>query len=147
MNGFFNEYSHFPEVSGGNADTTTITDSSVMNILLGIGSPGEDQNPKRNRYYQGKEAKGTSTANAYGGLYREGSSAELFDPWKKRGSQIRHYKLRWDGNYDDEIDDPFNSGKQLFRTVVAWSTGKDGEEALGRANDSKNRDNVYSWSP
>ena len=27
VTGFFNEYSHFPEVSGGNSDTTTITDS------------------------------------------------------------------------------------------------------------------------
>lgn len=145
INGYFQEYSHYPEVSGGNADTTSLTDSSVMNILLGLGSNGQDQNPKQIRYYQGREAKGAN-GREYGGLLRQGNSAELFDPWRKvGGGQIRHYKVRWDGNYDEEIDDPFNSGKKLFRTVIAWSTGKDGEETLGSAGNSKNRDNVYSW--
>ena len=51
-----------------------------------------------------------------------------------------------DGDYDDEMNDPFNSGKPLYgRRAIAWCTGKDGEYTLGQQTNAKNRDNVYSW--
>ena len=51
-----------------------------------------------------------------------------------------------DTDYDEELTDPFNNGKKFYgQRVVAWSTGKDGEESRGRASDQKNRDNVYTW--
>lgn len=144
VNGYFDEYSHYPEVGGGGSDTDALTDNSTMNILMGLGSQGKKQNPKQIRYYQGKDAKGAN-GREYGGLLRTNNSAELFDTWRKvNGGAIRHYQIMWDGNYDDELRNPFGS-QTIYQTVVAWSTGKDGEETRGRESDTKNRDNVYSW--
>ena len=147
VNGYFDEYSHFPDLSnggGGDEDVDSLTDSTVMNILLGIGE-GEDQNPKRIKYFSGKEAKG-ATGREYGGLLRTGNSAELFDAWRKiESGMTRHYQIIWDSNYDDELQDPFNTEKPLYQTVIAWSTGKDGQETRGKTSDTDNRDNVYSW--
>jgi prepilin-type N-terminal cleavage/methylation domain-containing protein len=145
VNGYFGEYSHFPEVGSGgsNNDLDAKTDSDVMNILLALGPDGEKKNPKRVKYYQGKAAKGSS-GHEYGGLLRTGTNAELFDTWKKQ-SGIRHYQVMWDSNYDDELADPFNDDKPLYSTVIAWSTGKDGKETRGNEGNTQNRDNVYSW--
>lgn len=142
VNGYYDEYSHYPDTGGGGGDTIVETDSTVMNILLGLGSEGQKQNPKKIRYFQGKEAKGAN-GREYGGLLRTGTSADLFDTWKKQSGQ-RRYLLSWDANYDDELTNPFGN-KPLYLTVIAWSTGKDGLETRGRENDQKNRDNVYSW--
>ncbi|MDA0767955.1 MAG: type II secretion system protein [Verrucomicrobia bacterium] len=145
VNGYFGEYSHFPEIDsgGGNDDLDAKTDSDVMNILLALGEEGEKKNPKRVKYYQGKAARG-SNGREYGGLLRTGTNAELFDTWKKL-SGIRHYQVMWDSNYDDELADPFNNDKPLYSTVIAWSTGKDGKETRGDEGSTNNRDNVYSW--
>ena len=108
-------------------------------VLLGI------------RYYSGKAAKGSSKSKAYGGLFYTGkSSVDLFNAWKAKSGtsdEARYYQVIMDTNYDDEIDDPFNSGRSIYnRRAIVWSMGQDGQEARGRENDEKNRDNVYSWT-
>ena len=146
---YFRDYGHFPDTGGGNSDVSHLSDSTVMNILLGVGPAGILQNPHRNVYFQGKKARGKN-GREYGGLFRTGSgdsgTADLFDTWKKNDpGQIRRYQIIWDGDYSDEIDDPFD-GEILYDTrVIVWSTGKDGRETRSQANHADNRDNVYSW--
>jgi prepilin-type N-terminal cleavage/methylation domain-containing protein len=144
VNGYFDEYSHFPDVGDGSTgDVDSLTDSTIMNVLMGIGT-GEDQNPKKIRFYQGNDAKGAE-GREYGGLLRTSTNADLFDTWRKINSgAIRRYQILWDGNYDDELVNPFGP-KPIYKTVVAWSTGKDGEEVRDSETNAKNRDNVYSW--
>ena len=149
VEGYFDEYNHLPEVGGGGGggDTDSLSDEGLMNILLAFGS-GREKNPKEIRYYQGKQAKGgDNAARAYGGVFYNGnSSAELFDAWKKlQPGQIRHYQVLMDTNYDEEMEDPFGSKRLYGVRVIAWSTGKDGQETRGSANAEQNRDNVYTW--
>ena len=145
VNGYFHDYSHFPNIDGGgSSDVESLTDSSIMNVLIGLGTEGQQQNPKKIRYYHGKDAKGAN-GREYGGLLRTGDNAELFDAWRKvNGEPTRHYQIMWDGNYDDELENPFGP-KPIYQPVVAWSTGKDGEEVRGSESNAKNRDNVFSW--
>ena len=153
IEGYFDEYSTLPEVSGagGDADSETVSDNGLMNILMAFGSEGEDKNPKEIRYYSGKAAKGSTKSKAYGGLFYTGrTSVDLFNAWKAKpgaSADSRYYQVIMDTNYDDEIDDPFNSGRSIYnRRAIVWSMGQDGQEARGRENDEKNRDNVYSWT-
>ena len=147
IEGYFDEYSILP-VDSGNSDVIVESDSTLMNVLMAFGSEGKSKNPKEIRYYSGKTAKGTSRDKAYGGLFYQGTSqVDLFDAWKKFDSgKIRYYQVALDSNYDDEITDPFKSGRSIYnRRALVWSTGQDGEEARGQENHEKNRDNIYSW--
>jgi hypothetical protein len=118
-----------------------------MNQLVGF---DKEANPKGTRFFQGRDAKGTSIDRAYGGIFYDGNeNAELFDPWRKvtgSAQNNRHYFVMMDTDYDEELADPFNTGKPLFgRVAIAWCTGKDGLFSLGRETDAANRDNVHSW--
>ena len=121
------------------------TTNELMDQLYGFDT---DSNPKEERYFQGKDAKGKTQEGAYGGLFFTGRSVELFDAWRKTGTAAnnRHYYLLMDVDFDEEIVDPFDANKPLFgRKAIAWSTGKDGQYTTGQATADKNRDNVYSW--
>jgi prepilin-type N-terminal cleavage/methylation domain-containing protein len=153
VEGYFDEYNHLPEVASATnsqEDTDSLSDENLMNILLAYGS-GREKNPKEIRYYQGKQAKGGDTAKrAFGGVFYDGNSdngsAELFDAWKKlQSGQIRHYQVLMDTDYNEEMEDPFGTKKLYGVRVIAWSTGKDGEETRGTASAEQNRDNVYTW--
>lgn len=144
---YYADYNVLPDVGGGKGgDTTTESDTKLMNILMAFGPDGEAKNPKGIRYYTGKTAKGSSAAKAYDGLfYSGGSSVELFDVWKKRSGK-RHYQVVMDTNYDGEIADPIESGVIQYNIrALVWSTGADGQDNRGNPRDPKNRDNVYTW--
>jgi len=143
---FYGDYNTLPQVDGADTAPGVRTESTLMNQLVGF---DEEANPKGVRYFQGRDAKGTSIARAYGGIYYEERNAELFDPWRKvTGNTLeRRYFVMLDEDYDEEIADPFNSsGKPLYgRSAIAWCTGKDGKFSQGRETEATNRDNVYSW--
>lgn len=140
IDGFYDEYQRLPGTAGG-ADTETETNSEFMNILLGF---DEDENENAIRFFTGKEATGRGADTAIGGLFYDGRSAELFDPWRRGDTpRNRHYFVLLDGNFDEELTSPFG-GKTLYgKRALSWSVGKDGE--AGSGTDSKTRDNVYSW--
>ena len=138
--GYFDDYSHLPEIPGADSGNGALTDETAMNILMGI---DKDENPKEVRYFQGKQSSGSDSSRAFGGLFygSGGTSVELFDPWKKDPSGVRHYYLLLDLNYDEQIKDPTDGGITLYgKQAAAWSTGPDGQSGA-----KKNRDNVYSW--
>ncbi|NNM30051.1 MAG: type II secretion system protein [Akkermansiaceae bacterium] len=138
--GYFDDYSHLPDVPAAGSGNGALTDSAVMNILIGF---DKEKNPKQVRYFQGKQSSSSSAARAFGGLFYEssGNSVQLFDPWKKDEGAIRHYYLLLDLDYDEEIQDPTEGTYKLYgRNCGAWSSGQDGQ-----VGSTKNRDNVYSW--
>lgn len=143
---YYDDYNYLPEAPEAGIAPGAPTTNELMDQLVGF---DKESNPKEERYFQGKDAKGTTAARSYGGLFYEGKSVELLDPWRKvsgNATSNRHFFVMLDGDYDDEMNDPFNSGKPLYgRRAIAWCAGKDGEYTLGQQTNAKNRDNVYSW--
>ena len=140
---YYDEYNHYPDL-GSSGDAVIKSDAKLMNILLARGSEGQRQNPNGIKCYDGKGAKG-SPGREYAGLLSSGDSIELFDVWPKfKSGQTRHYLIKWDANYDDEVLNPFTD-QETHQTVLVWSTGRDGEEVRGMERAPKNRDNVHSW--
>ena len=142
---FYDDNNYLPEAPEAAQAPGVPTTNELMDQLYGFDT---DSNPKEERYFQGKDAKGKTQEGAYGGLFFTGRSVELFDAWRKTGTAAnnRHYYLLMDVDFDEEIVDPFNANKPLFgRKAIAWSTGKDGQYTTGQATADKNRDNVYSW--
>lgn len=144
IHAYYHDYSHYPDIGSKSGDPILKSDPLLMNILLARGPEGKRHNPKGNKYFNGKAAKG-SPGREYAGLLSSGSSIELFDHWRKsKSGQTRHYFVRWDANYDGIVLDPI-TGKESHQSILVWSTGRDGEEVRGTENHPKNRDNVYSW--
>lgn len=144
---FYDDYNTLPDVPEAADSPGAKSEALLMNMLVGY---DEENNPKEVRYYQGKDAKGSSANSAYGGLYYENNrTVELLDPWRKvtgDAANNRHFFVMLDGDYDDELMDPFNNDKPLpGRRAIAWCTGKDGLYTLGRQTSPENTDNVYSW--
>ena len=142
---FYDDNNYLPEAPEAAQAPGVPTTNELMDQLYGFDT---DSNPKEERYFQGKDAKGKTQEGAYGGLFFTGRSVELFDAWRKTGTAAnnRHYYLLMDVDFDEEIVDPFDANKPLFgRKAIAWSTGKDGQYTTGQATADKNRDNVYSW--
>ncbi len=149
---YYDDYNALPEIAAADTPPGVRTDNELMDILLGF---DEDANPRKTRYFTTREASGASSARAFNGIYYSSDSAELFDPWKKvtgNAAENRHYFVMLDtlgygqGTSTDEVlSDPITNKPLYGRLAVAWSTGKDGQYALGDQTADVNRDNVYSW--
>ena len=142
---FYDDYNYLPEAPEAGTAPGAPTINTLMDQLVGFGNKN---NPREERYFQGKQAKGKTQNGAYGGLFYTERSVELFDAWKKKGASAtnRHYFLLMDIDFDDEIPDPFDAANPIRgRKVIAWSSGRDGQYTIGQSTASKNRDNVYSW--
>lgn len=144
VDAYYNTYNILPanSRSAPSEDTEVESTEPIMSVLAGI---NEDQmNRKEVTFYQGTAAKGTSRATAYKGLWQDNNSAELFDPWRKRGNN-RGYIMLLDYGYNDKLDDPFRPGQVIPRRAVGWSSGKDGQWNRSSPKGGANKDNVYSW--
>jgi prepilin-type N-terminal cleavage/methylation domain-containing protein len=145
VNGYYNAYNILPANSPSppSEDTEVESTEPIMSVLAGINI--DNMNRKETTFFNGEEADGASRASAYGGLWQDSNSAELFDPWRKRAGQIRGYLMYIDYGYDEKLDNPFDPGRVIARRVVVWSTGKDGKWKRGQPKSGVNEDNVYSW--
>jgi prepilin-type N-terminal cleavage/methylation domain-containing protein len=144
VDAYYNTYNILPanSRSAPSEDTEVQSTEPIMSVLAGI---NEDQmNKKEVPFYQGTPARGNSKASAYKGLWLDSNSAELYDPWRKRGNN-RGYIMLLDYGYNDKLDDPFRPGRIIAKRAVGWSTGKDGEWNRSKAKSGVNEDNVYSW--
>ena len=142
---YYDDYNYLPEAPEAGTAPGAPTTNELMDQLVGF---DKESNPKEERYYSGKDAKGKTQNGAYGGLFYTQRSVELFDAWKKSGiaATNRHYFVLMDIDLDDELTDPFDATKPLFgRMAIAWTSGRDGQYTTGQATATKNRDNVYSW--
>lgn len=148
VDGYYNTYNVLPSNTSSppSSDTTVETTEPIMSVLAGINL--DRMNKKEQVFFNGEEAKGGTKNSAVGGLFRDSNSAILVDPWKKKpgSGMIRGYILLLDYDYDQQLNDPFNSGGRVIpRKVVAWSSGKDGKWSRGSSKSAVNKDNVYSW--
>lgn len=137
---FFNEYSQLPLGSTADSDSERQTDNQLMAPLLGLKSAVEE-NPKEESFFKFQNAKGKGN-EAYNGLDRDQSRAELYGPWKNKEKSDRYYMCVYDYDYDEELREPNAIGNELhFGTrVLVYHRGKD-----GKTSGKFNRDNVYSW--
>ena len=144
VDGYYNAYNILPSnsKSAPSEDAEVDTTEGIMSVLAGINEDG--LNKKETVFFTGEQAKGSSKANAYNGLWLDTNSAALYDPWRKKGAN-RGYIMSLDYGYDGKLDDPFKPGRVIARRVVAWSSGKDGEWNGSNPKSGANEDNVYSW--
>lgn len=144
VDAYYNTYNILPanSKSAPSEDTEVETTEPIMSVLAGINE--DDMNKKETIFYSGEPAKGSSRNGAYSGLWLDNNSAQLFDPWRKKGNN-RGYIMLLDYGYNDKVDDPFKPGRVVARRVLAWSTGKDGEWNRSNPKSGANEDNVYSW--
>ena len=145
VDSYFNSYNQLPFGAGAvpSKDAIVRTDGDLMGVL--VGSDIQGMNPKEVMFFSGVLAKGVKEEEAYNGLWSEGESAKLFDPWKKPSTLERGYLLLIDYDYDGQVEDPFRPGRVIERRVVAWSAGKDGKWVRGDPKKGVNKDNVFSW--
>ena len=145
VNGYYNAYNFLPanNKSAPSEDTQIESTEPIMSVLAGINL--NDMNKKETTFFNGEEAKGTSRSNAYGGLWQETNTAELYDPWRKKAGETRGYIMFLDYGYNEKLDNPFDPGRVIARRVVVWSTGKDGKWQRSQPKTGVNQDNVYSW--
>ena len=101
---FYDDNNYLPEAPEAAQAPGVPTTNELMDQLYGFDT---DSNPKEERYFQGKDAKGKTQEGAYGGLFFNGRSVELFDAWRKTGTAAnnRHYYLLMDVDFDEQIVD------------------------------------------
>lgn len=72
------------------------------------------------------------------GRFRKGltldsdGGGELWDPWGN------YFRVRYDSNFDNQIENPESPGSILPESIVVWSAGKDGDFETWK-------DNVKTW--
>jgi prepilin-type N-terminal cleavage/methylation domain-containing protein len=135
VNAFYTEYGKYPLAS----DDSIITNNALlMNVLRAIDTTN---NPRQIVFISPPNVK--NTASPRSGI---GSDGQYYDPWG------RSYTLRIDGNYDNQIANPYtaNTGagpSPLTVGVIAWSGGTDAKAPpdSGATTTFTNSDDVISW--
>ena len=137
---YFEDYSQLPLNQGVIEDQERLSDNDLMSILVGLES-GEFDNSKRTAYFTYSKARGSGT-NKYNGLDRSDTHARLYGPWKNKDVSARFYRLKFDYDFDQNIDEPSALGgnSQYGHRVLIYHLGRDGEVGPG-----KNQDNAYSY--
>lgn len=123
---FYDEYGALPDVQGGELTTKDGDGVKLLNILMGY---DETANPKKIRFFQGKE-----TTSKKGGIEFSGTNSvrAMWDPWGKA------YRITLDTDYDENIADPFNKSNQVRGVrVLVYSFGKNDTNDQGRGDDVK----------
>lgn len=145
ITGYYNAYNILPANSSSppTQDTEVESTEPIMSILAGMNI--DNMNRKQTTFGNFEDAKGSSRNTAYSGLWQDGNSASLFDPWRKKAGVRRGYMMFLDYDYNTQLINPFDAGRILPRQVIVWSTGKDGKWSRGKAKVGLNEDNVYSW--
>lgn len=133
ISAYFTEYREYPVLDPGQ-DITLDSDHRLMDILMGTEKvTATKRNPRNIAFFTGRVAKPMR-----GGGYRSGlsldeqSSGELWDTWGK------HYRIRFDTDGDNRIENPEAPGTLLPESIIVWSAGRDG-------NFDTWKDNVKTW--
>ena len=141
VNAYYTEYGKYPIVT----DDTPLANTSDLFYTLraipsGTANSANAANPRQIVFISPGED--TSQTNPKG---KVGSDGKFCDPWGQP------YKIAIDGNYDNQIANPYNAdtgaGPATVRQgVLTWSGGKDGKAP--DTNDTKtckDSDDVISW--
>ncbi len=133
---YYTEYRRHPVAkSEDGADTTLISDSTLMDVLLAADSavgPG-GLNPRGIAFFVGKQAKPAGDGKYKQGVsLGSGGSGELWDPFGNR------YQVLLDTNYDNSLDSPEPTSITIPRNIAVWSAGPDGDFDTWE-------DNIKTW--
>src|SRR5438477_3767313 len=141
VNAYYTEYCKYPIATSDTA--LTVTQTADLFYTLRAKDPGSGANlnnaanPRKIVFISPRDL-GTA-ANPRGGI---GSDGQYYDPWGTT------YKLAIDGNYDNQIANPYSSNAgaaQLQQGVIAWSLGKDKQGGSGDKSAGTSKDDVISW--
>lgn len=143
VNSFVTEYKYLP-VRDLDEDATIQSDNQDLILaLLGKEAAGSPLNARGIRFLNVKDGKRKGTGGADGLVYDANNKpVGLYDPWG------RPFKLRIDGDYDEEITvkvDATNAPAAKIlngRTVAVWSNGEDGAQTKGGSIE----DDVKTWN-
>ncbi|MBT7959476.1 MAG: prepilin-type N-terminal cleavage/methylation domain-containing protein [Akkermansiaceae bacterium] len=128
VNNFESEYNYLPySGSAPTADEEMRSDSDIMTVLAGV---EEDVNPKRIKFFELGEPKGSSESNYKDGMHITASSAKLYDPWGEP------YYMTIDYDYDGEVERPYGGTDSIRKKAICWSKGPDVNESNPRDKDN-----------
>ena len=138
---YYEEYQQLPLGTSTNQDEEKRTDNELMAALCGLDS-AEEENYKNEDFFDFKAAKGRGQS-AHDGLERTQNRAELLGPWLNSQKNDRYYRVVYNYDYNDELNEPQALGNEptYNNKALVYHMGKDGK--IGGKND---QDNVYSWS-
>ena len=142
VNAYYTEYGKYPVATQG-SDRTLPPDEAQEDLMDTLRGTGGTLNPRNIVFFSPPTAKDSANPRAGIGL----TDRKLHDPW---GGE---YRIRIDGNYDNDVSNPYssNAGSTLIRSgVIAWSFGKDlaSQTSAGPTADKNattNKDDVISW--
>ncbi|CAN5578364.1 hypothetical protein BH20VER3_BH20VER3_18100 [soil metagenome] len=137
VSAFYTEYGKYPLAT----DDSTVTDNANLFYSLRAVPFGANENdavnPKKIVFISPPDVKDTTRPRS--GI---GSNGQDYDPWGNP------YLVAMDGNYDDQIANPYSSNAgsaQLRVGVIAWSKGRDGLTSAGDKKTGTNDDDIISW--
>ena len=139
IDGFYQTYSRLPDFGGNSEDMRTEGQSGteLLTILLGKEEVGNSmQNKKQIRFLNTEETK---MKNKGGLLYNNGGAGAtpegLYDAWGNA------FYVRFDTEYDQEIQDPLKQGNVVRnKIVIIYSYGAD-----GKTGGKYTGDDVKTW--
>lgn len=128
INQFYSEYGFLPDASKPSADRVFDTSSpdgqQLLSILMGTETSPTPQNPKKLRFFIGRPG----TRGKSGLITLPSGLSELKDTWGNP------YHVVIDGNYDEALTPPADSGKPApvrGHRVLIYSLGPDGKGGAG----------------
>lgn len=152
VNAYYTEYGKYPIPAASQGDDTkavfTTDNSDVINALRAVAigaNTSHALNPRQVVFIAPSDVKDSS--NPRSGVTVNGN---YYDPWGpiagKSGSGI--YQLAIDGNYDNQVANPYGNDTgagvdPVRQGTIAWSLGKDG--SLGKPGSFTGSDDIISW--
>lgn len=134
ISAYFTEYREYPILDHLN-EVTVDSGHALMDILLGSDEqkgPG-GRNTRGIAFFTDKQAKPMSDGRFRKGLTLDADEGgELWDPWGN------FYRVRFDSNFDNHIENPQSPGTQIPDAIAVWSAGPDGDFETWK-------DNVKTW--
>ena len=139
---FYTEYGRYPLVAS--VETTgkyEANNDELFNVLRVTPNLNGEQlalNPRKIVFIEVPAARGSGEKQK-GGI---ASNRKFLDPWGNP------YRIWIDFDYDNELDNPYDSGAgfdPINGGVIAFSLGKDGKGGSGDKNSGDSEDDVISW--
>ncbi len=134
ISAYFTEYRRYP-FENKDSDTTLDSSHALMDILLGSDKEKEPDkmNPRGIAFFTDRAAKPMGNDRFRSGVTLDADgSGELWDPWGN------YYRVRFDSNYDNQVENPEVPGTSLPECILIWSAGEDGKFETWK-------DNVRTW--
>ena len=136
---YYTEYGKYPVVTNDTPPSSTADLFYTLRAIpSGTANAGDVANPRKIVFLSPPDAKDQTTPRS--GI--KTADGQWYDSW---GTP---YKIAIDGNYDNQIANPYsaNAGSDPLRQgVIVWSLGTDQAGGSGDKKTGSNIDDVISW--